>query len=220
MTKIWLKLILIHFSYQKETDESFWESQLFYVQRLPVWEQWNEIQFNQPPALDECLLENRSWLLKSIYSIVYWHCSIHHIYHTPHMLSVSWSLSLWWWWILLARKWNSSWRYFEWLSWTHLPFDGLGCSRARMLFVWLTRSGLGSLDQHAPVLPSALWGDVTSPLCQSAGSHFFLPAASIHWPHSVSLCSSQGVQEASTYKIKKPLSPQDILRLSGKLFLQ
>lgn len=46
-------------------------------------------------------------------------------------------------------------------------------------------------------------------------SHFFLPAASIHWPHSV--CSSQGVQETSTYKTKSLWSPKTILKLSKKL---
>lgn len=76
---------------------------------------------------------------------------------------------------------------------------------ARTLFIWLTGPRLGTLDQYIPVPPLALWCGVTSSLCQSAGSHFFFPAASMQWPHSV--CSNQGVQEISTYKNKKPLSP-------------
>lgn len=46
---------------------------------------------------------------------------------------------------------------------------------------------------------------------------FLLPAASIHWPYSVTVCSSQGVQEASTYKIEKPLSPQDVFKVIRRL---
>lgn len=94
-------------------------------------------------------------------------------------------------------------------------FDVLGYSRARTLFVWLTGPRLATLDQYIPVPPLALWCGVTSSLCQSEGSHFFFPAASIQWPHSV--CSNQGVQEISTYKTKSLWAPKTFLKLSKKI---
>lgn len=117
-------------------------------------------------------------------------------------------------WILLARKWNS-WRYSGWLSWLSPSSWCFSMLPGKNAIYLIDQVVMGTLDQHAPVFPLALWGDVTSLLCQSASSHFFLLAASIRWPHSV--CCSQGVQETSTYKTKSFWSPKTSLKLWKKL---
>lgn len=110
------------------------------------------------------------------------------------------------------RKWRS-WMYVEWLPWS--LSDVLCCPPGGGLFDWHTRLKLATLDQHAPALPLALWLDVTSPLCQSACSHFSLPFASIRWPHSI--CCGQGTQDAWTSKTKSFWTLKTFLKLSKRL---
>lgn len=110
------------------------------------------------------------------------------------------------------RKWRS-WMYVEWLPWS--LSDVSCCPPGGGLFDWHTRLKLATLDQHAPALPLALWLDVTSPLCQSACSHFSLPFASIRWPHSI--CCGQGTQDAWTSKTKSFWTLKTFLKLSKRL---
>lgn len=124
-------------------------------------------------------------------------------------------------WTLLVRKLNSSWRYFsdtEWLSWWKLffLFDGLRCFRARMLFAWMTKSGLGSVDQHLHShQPSGVMSDLYS-VSQWAPISFYLQHQSTGLIQSLS-AAVKVLKKPRPTKSKSLWALKTFLRLSRKL---